>query len=136
MTDDRASAMAELTQAMAADILGMPELADPDWDTYSLVAEVSDDAVAMSCYRYAASGPPISTPEPEDTDLYWDLRDAMRGPDGSTWDVALVKIRRDGMDLVLDFLSGADADRWRVTPENMEHLPESLRPRPEDFARG
>ncbi len=50
------------------------------------------------------------------------------------WDVVIVKIHRDTAELVMNFVSGEAADMWRVTPENMEHLPESLRPRPEDFA--
>ena len=133
MVDDRDLAMAEISQAIAGDILSLPELCDPEWDTYSMVAEVSDDVVAITAYRYTDSGPPVSTAEPEDDDLYWDLRDRTRGTNGEAWDVVLVKIHRDTANLVMTFLSGAAADRWRVTPENMAHLPESLRPRPEDF---
>lgn len=133
MSDDRASAMADLTQAIAHGILTLPELDEPDWDTFSLAAEVTDDYVAMTAYRYTQDGPPVSTEEPEDDDPYWDLRELSRGADGQTWDVVLVKIHRDTANLVLAFLSGADADRWRITPANMEHLAEALRPRPEDF---
>ena len=42
-TDDSTAALAELSQAIAGEILTMPELSDPEWDTYALVAEVSDD---------------------------------------------------------------------------------------------
>jgi hypothetical protein len=125
--------MAAISQAIAADILSVPELRDPGWDTFAMVAEVSDDFVAVTAYRYTESGPPVSTPEPEDLDLFWDLRDRTRGADGEAWDAVIVKIRRDTASLVMDFVSGDAARRWRVTPENMDHLPESLRPRPEDF---
>lgn len=125
--------MAELSQAIAGDILSLPELSDADWSTYSMVAEVSDDFVAITAYRYTESGPPVSTAEPENDDLFWDLRDRTRGTDGEAWDVVLVKVHRDTATLVMNFVSGDAADMWRVTPENMAHLPESLRPRPQDF---
>lgn len=131
--NDSTAAMAELSQAIAGDILTIPELSDPDWDTFALAAEVADGYVAITAYRYADGGPPVSSTEPEDDDPYWDLREAMRGLDGRTWDVAVVKIHRETANLAISFLSGPDADRWRVTPENMGHLPESLRPRAEDF---
>ena len=72
-------------------------------------------------------------PNPRTDDLFWDLRDQTRGTDGEAWDVVLVKIHRNTATLVMNFVSGDAADMWRVTPENMAHLPESLRPRPEDF---
>jgi hypothetical protein len=131
--NDSTAAMAELSQAIAADILTLPDLIDPEWETFSMVAEVTDDYVAVTAYRYTESGPPVSTSEPENTDLFWDLRDRTRGVDGQAWDVVLVKIHRDTANLVMNFVSGPAADMWRVTPENMERLPELLRPRPEDF---
>lgn len=133
MVDDKAAAMAEISQAIAGDILSLPELRDPEWDTYSMVAEVSDDFVAITAYRYTGSGAPVATAEPENDDLFWELRDRTRGTDGEAWDVVLVKIQRDTASLVMNFVSGAAADLWRVNPQNMAHLPESLRPRPQDF---
>lgn len=133
MDNDSTAAMAELSQAIAADILTLPDLSDPEWDTYSMVAEVTDDYVAITAYRYTESGPPVPSAEPENDDLFWELRDRTRGSDGEAWDVVLVKIHRDTANLVMNFVSGADADMWRVTPENMPRLPELLRPRPEDF---
>lgn len=124
---------AELAQEIAADILRIPELAHPTWDAFAMAAEVTDDSVAITAYRYLSDGPPISTEGPEDDDLFWELRDALRRPDGSTWDVAIVKLQRAGGGLAIDLKTGADAAPWRVVPENMDHLPESLRPRPEDF---
>jgi hypothetical protein len=134
---EQAGAMAEISDAIVAGILTMPELSDPDWDTYSLVADVSDNSVAVTAYRYAGSGPPVPVEGPDDDrfmDLFWDLRDATRGVDGQAWDVVLVKIHRDTAQLVMNFVTGDGAELWRVRPENMAALPESLRPRPEDFA--
>lgn len=124
----------ELTQAIAQEILALPALGGADWDTYSLVGEVGDDRVAITGYRYPESGPAIPTPIPMIYDLLGELRAATRGPDGAAWDVVLVKIRRGSGDLAMDFVSGDAADAWRVTPANLDRLPEALRPRPEDFA--
>lgn len=131
--DEYVPLISEIAQALARDILSLPELAHPGWDSYAMVAEVTDDSVAATAYRYPPSGPPLSTEPPEDDELLWDLRDGMRGPDGRTWEVAIVKIHRETAGLVIDFKSGADADPWRVTPANIEHLPESLRPRADEF---
>src|SRR5688572_21161456 len=125
--------MAEISDAIVAGILTSPELSDPEWDTYSLAAEVSDDAVRTTAYRYSGSGPPVPTAGPEDGDLFWRLRDATRGTDGQAWDVVLVKIRRDTAQLVMNFVAGDAARIWRVRPDNIAALPEALRPRPEDF---
>lgn len=91
MAGDEAAAMAEISPAIAGDILSLPESSDPGWDTYSMVAEVSDDFVATTAYRSTGSGPPVSTAEPENDDLFWDLRDRTCGTEGEWWDVVLVK---------------------------------------------
>ncbi|MET0324552.1 MAG: hypothetical protein ABW122_01620 [Ilumatobacteraceae bacterium] len=134
MLNDPDAAMTELPPAIAEEILTMPELVDdPDWDTFSMIAEVTDSYVAVTAYRYTGSGPPVSTSEPETDDLFEELRERTRGTNGEAWDVAIVKIHRDTANLVMNFVSGAAADLWRIRPENADHLAESLRPRREDF---
>jgi hypothetical protein len=131
---DAADALARFSQAIAADILRSPELSDPDWDTYTLLAEVSDEVVTTTAYRYTDGGPPVATDPPEDDDdNLWDLRDATRGIDGQAWDVVLIKLDRDTGRLVMNFVSGDAAEIWRIGPENVAHVSEALRPRPEDF---
>jgi hypothetical protein len=130
---DQAAAMSALSQEIAGDILQLPELSEPEWDTYSMVAEVSDDTCKVTAYRYTETGPPVSTDVPDNDDLFWELRDKTRGADGEAWDVLLVKIHRDTASLAMNFVSGESADMWRITPENMDLLPELLRPRREDF---
>ena len=125
--------MSELTQALAQEILAMPALSGPDWDAYALVGEVGDDRVAITGYRYTWSGPPVPTPVPMVYDLLGELRDTTRAPDGSAWDVVLVKLRRDTGSLAIDYVSGDAADAWRISPATLDGLPEALRPRPEDF---
>lgn len=134
MSEEAELALAELSGVIANGILTLPDLEEPEWDTYSLVAEVGDASVKMVAYRYAEGGPPVPTSLPEDSYVFIELRNRTRGDNGAAWDVLLVKIHRDTMGLVMNFVSGEAADAWRVTPENIARLPEALRPRPEDFA--
>ena len=131
--NDKTATIAEFSQAIAGDILTLPELSDPDWDTYSMAAEVSENMCKLMAFRYTESGPPVPTEPLKNEDLLWDLQEKTRGTNGEAWDVVLVKIHRDTAQLVLNFVRGESADMWRIIPENMDHLPESLRPRPEDF---
>jgi hypothetical protein len=127
-------AMARFAQAIAADILSSPDLRDAEWDTCTLLAEVGDDVVTTTAYRYTEGEPPVPIDSPEDEDEnLWALRDATRGVDGQAWDIVLVKIRRETAQLVMNFVSGDAVEIWRITPENAAHVAEALRPRPEDF---
>ena len=131
--DDPGLALAEFSQVIAREILTQPELAEPEWDTYALVAEVSDFSVGMTAYRYTESGPPVPTRPPENSYPFIQLRQRTRGHDGAAWDVVIIKIHRDTVNLVMNFVSGEAADLWRVNPGNIGRLPEALRPRKEDF---
>ena len=51
MGDESSAAMAELSQAIAGAILTLPELTDPAWDTFSMVADVADHAVRVTAFR-------------------------------------------------------------------------------------
>ncbi|HEY5784674.1 MAG TPA: hypothetical protein VIT65_07850 [Microlunatus sp.] len=130
---EQAAAMSELSQAMVGEILTMPDLSDPEWDTYAMVAEVDDYSVGVTAYRYPAAGPPKPTRPPAVADLVRELRNRTRGRNGATWDVAVLKIHRDTAQLAIDFVSGADAEIWRITPTNISNLPELARPHPSDF---
>lgn len=134
MSDEQAEAMMRFTQAVGGAILSLPDLAEHEWDTFALAAEVTDDSCAMTAYRYTSGGPPVSVEPPESDDDFWDLRDATHGPNGETWEVAVVKVDRATMGLVTEFYSGQDADRFRLAPETMETIAEALRPTAADFA--
>jgi hypothetical protein len=134
MADHRAEALSEFSQAIAREILTMPVLSDPEWDTYALAADVSDEATKLTAYRYPEAGPAVPTPYPMAFDLFADLRERTQGDDGQKWDVAIVRIHRDTAQLVVNFVAGDAAAMWRISPENIDNLPELLRPRPEDFA--
>ncbi len=134
------AAIATFVREVAIEIRSLPQLSKPDWDTYSMVADVSDGFVKIMAFRYSESGPPVPTAAPEHDELFWNLRAKTFAANGRPWDVVLVKIGRDTTNLQLTFLSGQDADPWRVDPENtaMALLPESLRflpgerPEPDD----
>lgn len=112
--------------AVVPDILALPELSGSDWDSYSVAAEVTGGSVRMTAYRYTESGPPVSTQAPVNSWPFIVLRNNTRRVNGA-WDVALVKVRRDTEGLNLHLLHGESANRWRVSPQNMDHLPELLR---------
>ena len=129
----RASLLAEFRAAITDNILAIPDLSTTDWETFSMVVEVTADAVAITAYRYTDLGPPVSTAGPEDDDLYRALHERILGIQGQNWDAAVVQLHRMTGRLVTAFTFGQPADRWRPIPANTDHLPESLRPRPEDF---
>lgn len=138
MANDRgaesAAAIAEISQALAGEILTMPDLSDPEWDTYALLADVSDEAVRLTAYRYTEAGPPRATRFPKVFDLFRELRERTQGDEGAMWDIAILKIHRDTAQLVMNFVRGDAAELWRINPGNIDNLPELMRPRPEDFA--
>ncbi len=127
----RASLLAEFRAAIARNILALPELSESDWDTFAMVLEASADSVAIVAYRYTELGPPVSTAQPDDHDLYRELHDRIRGVQGEVWDVAVVKLHRMTGRLVMSFTYGESADQWSLTPANRDRLAESLRPVPE-----
>lgn len=133
MADDHVAQMAEISQAIAADILRVLELDGSEWDTYSLLAEVTDDMVKTVAFSYSDSGPPVPSEGPDNDDLLWDLRDATQGQAGRRWDVCLVKFHRDTAQLVVEFVTGEAADSWRITPETIDRLGEAMRPTAQDF---
>lgn len=127
-------AIAELSQAIARDVLTGPASSDPGWEAFAMVVELSDGRLATTAYRYGPSAErPVPTREPDSVDGFWGLREQTRGDDGQAWDVAIVKIHRASSRVVVDFVSGPDADGWRVHPDNIAQLPERLRPSAADF---
>jgi hypothetical protein len=131
--EQQAEAMMHFTQAVGGGILSLPELADGDWESYAMAAEVTDDSIKVSAYRYTAAGEVLATEPPENDDEFWDLRDATRGPDGQAWDVAVVKVDRATSGMAVEFLAGAGADPYRVEPGTIDSLPELIRPTAADF---
>lgn len=128
----RASLLAEFRGAIGRDILALPELSEPDWDTFALAVEPSAEGVELAAFRYTELGPPVPTARPHD-DLYRELHDRIRGIQGEPWDAAVVLLHRMTGRVELRFAYGRAADAWRLSPDNLERLVEALRPGPEDF---
>jgi hypothetical protein len=121
------AAIARFVREIGAEIRALPELRDADWDSYSMVADVSGGSVRVAAFRYTGTGEPVPTTAPRNDGLIRELHGKTFGGDGRPWDVVLVKLRRDAPGARVTFSSGEAADAWRVTPENLARLPETLR---------
>ena len=107
---------------------------DPDWTTFSIMVEVTPEMVDASAYRYAAGVPGRATPiSNTDLELFAELQESTKGPDDATWTTCILKIDRDSGRGAVNFVYGEDAAIWRITPDNVQHAIENLRPRAEDF---
>jgi hypothetical protein len=101
------------------------------WRSLSLVV-VLDSPASMSGYVYDQAGK--ATPEnPEDYGIFdacRRLRDAMQrdNPTKRAWRAALFQIQRPDMKATFQF-EYDDPQRWEVTPQNVETMPEALRPK-------
>jgi hypothetical protein len=123
-----------ILSAIVHDILELPDLVDdPQWDAYSTVVEVTDDAVAASAFRYAADVPPIPSPAPRDLGAFRRLRHSMRSGAPHSWAVCIVKIDRDSARSTVNFVDPEAAGLWRITPSTYGRIAEALRPVAADF---
>lgn len=124
----------EAMNAVVAEILDHDDLVnDPDWTTYALVAEVTDDSEVMAAFRYTEAGPPVPSQTLVDSRPLRRVRDATRGADEPPWRVCIVKIRRDPVQATWEFLTDEGATSWEVTTKNYQNLAHGLRPQPGDF---
>lgn len=101
-----------------------------DWAGISVVAIVDEVSVQVSSYRYDADGR-AEPGDPGDLSVnrkFRELHTLMRQPTGRHWKSALMQIRRDTGEVTTDF-EYDDASRWKVTPLNLDTMPEQLRPR-------
>lgn len=108
-------------------IVGDPAYADP-WDALSLVIQL-DQRKRMFGFVYLGNGDwEAQTPDSFDALKLADrLRETMRHQHGSQWKACLVQIHRADLRVLIDF-EFDDADRWQVTPANLEARVEELRP--------
>ncbi|MDI4231944.1 hypothetical protein OZ411_03840 [Bradyrhizobium sp. Arg237L] len=101
-----------------------------DWAGISVVAIVDEASVQVSSYRYDADGR-AEPGDPGDLSVnrkFRELNNVMRQPTGRQWKSALMQIRRDTGEVTTDF-EYDDASRWKVTPLNLDTMPQQLRPR-------
>jgi len=117
----------ELIETIGVNILDDPEFSNLEWDSLALVAHV-EGAISISGFKYTGKTAHPAAPQNfEIHGLILDLLDATSDHDNPPWKACLVQIIRDSLDIQLDF-EHDDADRWRITPENLDSIPELLRP--------
>jgi hypothetical protein len=107
---------------------------DPKWDTLTVLATVTPEMVGMTAYRYTHAGPGLPTPlRGTDLQRFRDLRAATAAPDGTRWEMCIIKIDRDSARVAVNFVYGDQADQFRITPDSVREVTERLRPQPTDF---
>jgi hypothetical protein len=107
---------------------------DPDWDTVAVLAEVAPAVVSLTAYRYTGDGSAQPTPlRGTKLQLFKDHQAATAAPDGTRWQVCIVKVDRDSARVAVSYVYGDEAEQWTITPATFQHIAEQLRPRPEDF---
>lgn len=116
-------------------VVNHPRLVDEPWDSYALIAQISEDKEQLNGYRYLGDSRPAPTIAGGDEvfDLFAALRENAPGPAGELWEVAVLRIERDSGRFSIDYHYGDEAAAWRVDPSTFQRIAEAARPRPEDF---
>jgi YD repeat-containing protein len=119
----------ELINAIGGRIVHDENYTRYDWDSLSLVVTVDDAMSSSSGFVYLDTGEVVPNhPSGFDVlDLFEELQEATARPDGKRWKAALVQIVRATGKMHLEF-EWDDADRWKVTPTNLDARREELRP--------
>jgi len=107
---------------------------DPTWDSFAVITSITPAVSDMTAFRYTDDQPAKPTPvRATKFDHFRQLQEATLRPDGTPWEVAIIKIDRDSKRFVVNFVYSDEAELWRVTPETAARIAESARPRPADF---
>jgi hypothetical protein len=117
----------DLIGAVVAHMVGDP----PEWTSFSMVIGLAGGRLSgTSGFAYASDGaatPVASRPSAIKPALDAFLADRF-GPDGRLPVQMLVQYDRERRRYELTF-EDTDATRWKVTPMNVDEMPEQLRPR-------
>lgn len=130
MTDpafDTDASTAALT-AVGEAIIGNAKYQDA-WAALALVATFGGGTESMFGYVYYDDGS-WAARTPKGFDVLTGigaLRAAMTEPGGPAWKTCLLQITRADMRLDIDF-EYDDEERWKVGPDSLERMVESLRP--------
>lgn len=118
----------ELIQEIGAAIIEDPAATEMEWESLVVVAHL-DGGFSLFGYAYREGGhEPFSPDGDELFELFPELQDAMAEGEAHVWKACRYAITKPDMDVDIDF-EFDDAGRWRVTPDNIETMPEQLRPR-------
>jgi hypothetical protein len=101
-----------------------------NWVAISLVASVVDGATSISAYWYDNKGvSSAKTPGNWDIcDLFEKLWLLMIEDNNAKWLQCLLQIKRENLSFKT-FFEYDDPLRWKVTPKNLDRMPEELRPK-------
>ena len=100
---------------------------DPEWDTFAMLVSIAPGVSEMTAFRYVGDGPGKPTPLwATRFNLFRDLQAATAAADGSM-EVCPIRIERDRREASVNFVYGADAERWRITPATFARIAEQLR---------
>jgi len=103
---------------------------DPDWDTLSVMVAITPGVADMTAFRYTARAPGKPTPVRSPRfDLFRRLQADTAAPDGTTWQVCIIRLERATREASVDFVYGDDAEQWRITPASRDRIGEALRTR-------
>jgi hypothetical protein len=107
---------------------------DPEWDSFAVITSITPSVSDMTAFRYANDQPGKPTPvRGTKFDQFRQLQEATLRPDGTAWEIAIIKIDRDSKRFVVNFVYSDEAELWRVTPDTAPRIAENARPRPADF---
>jgi hypothetical protein len=107
---------------------------DPEWDGFAVIASITPSVSDMTAFRYTGDGPGKPTPlRATKFDQFRRLQEATLQPDGTAWEVAIIKIDRDSKRFVANFVYSDEAELWRIRPDTAARIAENARPRPADF---
>jgi hypothetical protein len=119
----------DLMQEIGGLVVGDERYAGEPWASIALVTMIDGPVQRFHGFWYDAAGE--ATPGfPRNRDLLDKFRElqAVARNGERTWKTALVQIRRDDMQITVDY-EYEDPQRWKVTPLNLEAMREALRPR-------
>ncbi len=125
----------EILNTIVQSLLEEPALTDdPEWDSVAVLSSVTPEVADVSAFRYSGTQSGKATPiRTTPLRLFRDLQEATQGPDDQSWTVCIIKIERDSARGSVNFVYGEDAEIWKITPANLRHVVENMRPQPADF---
>jgi hypothetical protein len=120
-----------LVSEIGKEVLRAKDLLDNDWDSLSLVVDLSNGHFAQSGYLYTSRDTvPFTAITPERrklSQLCNDLKGQIQEESDSSIKQMLIQIRYQDSKMKIDF-EFDNVSRWAITPSNMNEMKEALRP--------